>query len=607
MTIILSNFGLRQYQYKGGLRLKNLARKRFIGIAISLLWGLLMIGGWSHPDQGIANAATVKAGNFSVAYQIQSDWGNGASVKVTVKNNTAAAINNWGLSWTFPGNQKMTLIQNATATQSGATVTVRCKRSNTSIPGRGQVSFIFRISYSGTNGKPTRFTLTYTPTATTAPTATPRTTPAATPTRTPASTPTATATASNTGKTFYTTSVNDGLDANDRVLFESKFKNIGYTLSGSNTNVSSTQLNTLLSRTDLDIIYHTGHGYDSGIATSGGGYLSVDNVTGVNTSTAIFATCLTLTSTSWKKKMNSSCNNLLGYTNYSYDSIDDTIVDKFAVAVKSGNSIIQAWYTSNTAVSYLSDRWCGYVRENNSIVEYSARTGSTPKNTVSSFKKMDAQGTVKVATTLLADTNNYDSYFFKIRNSEIKVKGVKTHDARFYRKTAEFLPKVKQDRGQAVTVAQNWVSGSLPVDAKQESVTQIIVTEASGATKVVGQVVRYTRYVDGLPVRSNGPEDHLAVLVNSGSVAAVSKLWPVLEVKSKPGVIPSGKILTLSQAIQKASPNIARIVKAKSIAFVAANPCYGTTKSGAIVPAYELIDSKGGRIIINAMTGKLVF
>jgi hypothetical protein len=305
--------------------------------------------------------------------------------------------------------------------------------------------------------------------------------------------------------------------------------------------------------------------------------------------------------------MKSSCNNLLGYTNYSYDSIDDTIVEKFAAAVKSGNSIIQAWYTSNTAVSYLSDRWCGYVRENNSIVEYSARTGSTPKTTVSSFKTMDAKGTVKVATTLLADNSNYDSNFFKIRNSEIKVKGVKTHDAKFYKKAAEFLPKVVQGRDQAVSIANNWMSGSLPVDAKQESVTQIIVTQASGATKVVGQVVRYTRYVDGLAVRSNGPEDHLAVLVNSNSVAAVSKLWPALEVKSKPGAIPYGKILTLSQAIQKAGPNIARIIKAKSIAIIAANPCYGTTKSGTIVPAYELIDSKGGRIIINAMTGKFVF
>jgi hypothetical protein len=597
--------------------LKFHAKKSFIGLFICLLGGMLIIGGWFNPGKGIANAATMKAGEFSVNYQIKSDQGlyaqRGISynswVQVFIKNNTANAIKNWGLSWTFLGNQRLTLIRNARATQSGSNVTVRYNSSNSTIPGHGQVSFLFCMRYSGSNDKPTRFTLTYTPTATTAPTATPRTTPTATrtPTRTPTWTPTPTPTASNSGKTFYTSSVNDGLDANDRLLFERNFKNIGYMLSGSNTNVSSTQLNTLLSRTDLDILYHTGHGYDSGIATSGGGYLSVDNITGVNTSTAIFATCLTLSSTSWKKKMNSSCNNILGYTNYSYDSIDDTIVEKFAAAVKSGNSIIQAWYTSNTAVSYLSDRWCGYVRENNSIVEYSARTGSAPKTNVTSFKTMDAKGIIKVASNLLADASNYDSHFFKIRNSKIRVKGGKTHDARFYTKAAGFLPKVVQNRNKAMSIAKNWVSDSLPTDAKQESVTQIIVTQASGSTKVIGQVVRYTRYIDGLAVRSNGPEDHLAVLVNSNSVAAVSKLWPTLEVKSKPGAIPYGKILTLSQAIQKASPNIARIIKAKSIAFIAANPCYGSTKRGTIVPAYELIDSKGGRIIINAMTGKLVF
>jgi hypothetical protein len=281
-------------------------------------------------------------------------------------------------------------------------------------------------------------------------------------------------------------------------------------------------------------------------------------------------------------------------------------VQKFASEVKAGDSMIQAWYTANIASSYLSDRWCGYVRENNSIVEYSARTNNRPKTTTT--KAMNSKGTLKVATNLLADTSTYDSYFFKIRNSEIKVKGSKTHNAKFYHKTAAFLPKVAIGHDQAVNIAKSWMSSSLPSDAVQESVTQIIATAASGDSKVVGQVVRYARYLDGLAIRTNAAEDHLAVLVNSDGVAAVSKLWPSLEIKSKPGAIPYSKMLSLSKAIQKASSKIARLIKAdKTIVITAANPCYGTTKQGKIVPAYELIDAQGGRIIINAVTAELIF
>jgi arabinoxylan arabinofuranohydrolase len=94
----------------------------------------------------------------SVSYS-QNDWGSGASVSITIKNNGATAINGWTLAWSFAGNQKITNLWNGTYTQNGTAVTVKNAPYNGTIPARGSVNLGFNISYSGANGKPTGFTL----------------------------------------------------------------------------------------------------------------------------------------------------------------------------------------------------------------------------------------------------------------------------------------------------------------------------------------------------------------------------------------------------------------------------------------------------------------
>jgi enterochelin esterase-like enzyme len=98
----------------------------------------------------------------SVSYS-QNDWGSGATVSVTIKNNGSSTINGWTLGWTFPGNQKITNMWNATYTQSGAAVSVKNISYNGAIPARGSVTFGFNLSYSGANAKPADFTLNGTP------------------------------------------------------------------------------------------------------------------------------------------------------------------------------------------------------------------------------------------------------------------------------------------------------------------------------------------------------------------------------------------------------------------------------------------------------------
>jgi endo-1,4-beta-xylanase len=115
---------------------------------------MLFIAPTSTPSPTVSQKPT----GCSVSYS-QNDWGSGASVSVTIKNNGTTDINGWSLAWNFTGNQKITNMWNATYTQNGATVTAKNVSYNGSIPATGSVSFGFNLSYSGTNAKPTSFTL----------------------------------------------------------------------------------------------------------------------------------------------------------------------------------------------------------------------------------------------------------------------------------------------------------------------------------------------------------------------------------------------------------------------------------------------------------------
>jgi mannan endo-1,4-beta-mannosidase len=97
---------------------------------------------------------------YAVSYVIQSEWGNGATISVTIINNGASVVNGWTLAFTFPGNQTITNLWNGTYTQSGAAVSVKDAGYNANIPvNGGSVNFGFNLNYSGSNAKPTAFML----------------------------------------------------------------------------------------------------------------------------------------------------------------------------------------------------------------------------------------------------------------------------------------------------------------------------------------------------------------------------------------------------------------------------------------------------------------
>ncbi len=108
----------------------------------------------------VSSAASSTAGGYAVNYTVNNDWGAGATCTVTIKNNSAAAVNGWTLVWTYTGNQTLTQIWNAAYTASGETITVTNASFNNVISANGGTqSFGFNLSYSGSNAKPTAFTL----------------------------------------------------------------------------------------------------------------------------------------------------------------------------------------------------------------------------------------------------------------------------------------------------------------------------------------------------------------------------------------------------------------------------------------------------------------
>jgi cellulase/cellobiase CelA1 len=86
-------------------------------------------------------------------------WNTGFTADLTVANTGSSPINGWTLTWSFPGNQRVTSAWSATVTQSGAAVTARNMSYNASVPPGGSASFGFQGTYSGSNGNPSAFAL----------------------------------------------------------------------------------------------------------------------------------------------------------------------------------------------------------------------------------------------------------------------------------------------------------------------------------------------------------------------------------------------------------------------------------------------------------------
>jgi alpha-galactosidase len=98
-------------------------------------------------------------GPCQVTYAITGQWPDGFQGEVTIRNTGTAPVNGWSLRWSFADGQQLNQAWGATYTQSGAQVTATNVSWNGSISPGATASFGFISSWSGSNAKPTAFTL----------------------------------------------------------------------------------------------------------------------------------------------------------------------------------------------------------------------------------------------------------------------------------------------------------------------------------------------------------------------------------------------------------------------------------------------------------------
>ncbi|WP_066586168.1 glycoside hydrolase family 9 protein [Cellulomonas timonensis] len=100
---------------------------------------------------------TAPAGTCKVTYSANS-WTSGFTGSVNVTNTGSTPWTAWRLTFTFPGDQKVTQGWGGTFSQTGSTVTVTNAAWNGAVPAGGSVGSVgFNGSYSGANTNPTVF------------------------------------------------------------------------------------------------------------------------------------------------------------------------------------------------------------------------------------------------------------------------------------------------------------------------------------------------------------------------------------------------------------------------------------------------------------------
>jgi hypothetical protein len=110
------------------------------------------------PSLSPSPSPTVAAGACRVTYAT-NDWGSGFTATVTIANTGTSTINGWTLKFAFPGNQTVSQGWSATWSQSGSTVTATSLSYNGTLAPGASTSIGFNGAYSGTNPRPTAFTV----------------------------------------------------------------------------------------------------------------------------------------------------------------------------------------------------------------------------------------------------------------------------------------------------------------------------------------------------------------------------------------------------------------------------------------------------------------
>ena len=99
----------------------------------------------------------------SAVYSLTNSWAGGFQAQIVVTNTGSSAISPWTLTWTFPGDQQISQLWNATFTQSGEQVTATAESYNATIAPSGTVTIGFTGTFTSNDTAPTAFSVNGTP------------------------------------------------------------------------------------------------------------------------------------------------------------------------------------------------------------------------------------------------------------------------------------------------------------------------------------------------------------------------------------------------------------------------------------------------------------
>jgi len=164
---------------------------------------------------------------------------------------------------------------------------------------------------------------------------------------------------------------------------------------------------------------------------------------------------------------------------------------------------------------------------------------------------------------------------------------------------------------EAVETAESYLNdrNARPADAVLGSVTSVFARmDGSEVERLVGYSVRFTREINGLPVRGNFIEDHIVVLVGTEGVLSHSRYWPEIIVDpSMPATdLP---LLSIGRALELAAVDILGMLRTgESFHIIEAVPVYGTLgrRSTRLLPAFELRGRDGSTMVVDAWSGALL-
>ncbi len=132
-----------------------------VAVSVALFAGAWAFGGEpraADPDPPAGAAAAACAATFSV----DRDWGKGFDARVTVTNDSPAAVDGWRVSFAFPGSQRVAPAPAgapAVLRQSGTTVTATARTPGQAIAPNASVTIPITVSYTVDNPIPTRVDL----------------------------------------------------------------------------------------------------------------------------------------------------------------------------------------------------------------------------------------------------------------------------------------------------------------------------------------------------------------------------------------------------------------------------------------------------------------